>query len=37
MILFRTYANSSIGMGHVMRCLSIADALAATSTDPINQ
>lgn len=25
-IFFRTDANSSIGMGHVMRCLSIADA-----------
>ncbi len=28
MILFRADANSSIGMGHVMRCLSIADAIS---------
>ena len=32
MILFRADANSAIGMGHVMRALSIADALS--STDP---
>lgn len=28
MILFRADANSNIGMGHVMRCLSIADAIS---------
>ena len=31
MILFRADANSFIGLGHIMRCLSIADAMAATS------
>lgn len=35
MILFRADANSSIGMGHIMRCLSIADAMAATSNSTI--
>lgn len=32
MILFRADANSSIGMGHVMRCLSIADAFPSHPT-----
>ena len=27
MILFRTDANQNVGAGHVMRCLSIADAV----------
>ena len=35
MILFRADANTSIGMGHIMRCLSIADAMAATSNSTI--
>ena len=35
MILFRADANSSIGMGHIMRCLSIADAMVATSDSTI--
>ena len=34
MILFRADANSNIGMGHVMRCLSIADALAGNDSFP---
>lgn len=34
MILFRADANSNIGLGHVMRCLSIADALSSTTTEP---
>lgn len=34
MILFRVDANSNIGMGHVMRCLSIADAISATTSYP---
>lgn len=29
MILFRTDANSTVGMGHLMRCLSIAEAFLA--------
>lgn len=32
-IFFRTDANSSIGMGHVMRCLSIADAFNSPGND----
>ena len=35
MILFRADANSNIGLGHIMRCLSIADAMAATSNSTI--
>lgn len=35
MILFRADANTSIGMGHIMRCLSIADAIAALSEPTI--
>ncbi len=35
MILFRADANPNIGMGHIMRCLSIADAMAATSNSTI--
>lgn len=35
MILFRADANQSIGMGHIMRCLSIADAMAAISNSTI--
>lgn len=35
MILFRADANQTIGMGHIMRCLSIADAMAATSNSTI--
>ena len=34
MILFRADANTNIGMGHIMRCLSIADALAANHSEP---
>ncbi len=34
-IFFRTDANSSIGMGHVMRCLSIADAFHSLGNDSI--
>ncbi len=34
MILFRADANSSIGMGHVMRCLSIADAISSITSFP---
>ena len=34
MILFRADANSSIGMGHVMRCLSIADAMSSSTSYP---
>ena len=34
MILFRADANSSIAMGHVMRCLSIADAISANTSFP---
>lgn len=34
-IFFRTDANSSIGMGHVMRCLSIADAFHSLGNDNI--
>ena len=34
MILFRADANSSIGMGHVMRCLSIADAISSSTSFP---
>lgn len=32
MIIFRADANTSIGMGHIMRCLSLADAMAADSS-----
>lgn len=35
MILFRADANQTIGMGHIMRCLSIADAMAGTSNSTI--
>jgi len=35
MILFRADANPNIGLGHIMRCLSIADAMAATSNSTI--
>ncbi len=34
MILFRADANSNIGLGHIMRCLSIADALSSITTEP---
>ena len=36
MILFRADGNSAIGLGHVMRCLSIADAFSrsAASSPP---
>lgn len=34
MILFRADANSNIGLGHIMRCLSIADALSSTTSYP---
>ncbi len=34
MILLRADANSSIGMGHVMRCLSIADAISSNTSFP---
>ena len=34
MILFRADANSSIGMGHVMWCLSIADAISTNTSFP---
>ena len=34
MILFRADANSSIGMGHIMRCLSIADAISSITSEP---
>ena len=34
MILFRADANSSIGMGHIMRCLSIADVLSISTSEP---
>ena len=34
MILFRADANSNIGLGHVMRCLSIADAISSLSSFP---
>ena len=34
-IFFRADANSSIGMGHVMRCLSIADAFHSLGNDSI--
>lgn len=34
MILFRADANSTIGMGHIMRCLSIADAISISTSDP---
>lgn len=27
-------ANSNIGLGHIMRCLSIADALSSITTEP---
>lgn len=32
-ILFRVDANSSVGFGHIMRCLSIADAAAARNQE----
>lgn len=34
MILFRADTNSNIGLGHIMRCLSIADALSANTSHP---
>jgi len=33
MIIFRADANTSIGMGHIMRCLSLAEAMAADSSE----
>lgn len=33
MILFRADGNANIGMGHIMRCLSIADAAAEQGTE----
>ena len=35
MILFRADANQNIGLGHIMRCLSIADAMSAISNSTI--
>jgi len=35
MILFRADANQTIGIGHIMRCLSIADALASLPSSTI--
>lgn len=35
MFIIRADGNSVIGMGHVMRCLSIADAIKAQGTEPI--
>lgn len=35
MILFRADANPKIGLGHIMRCLTIADAMAVTSNSTI--
>lgn len=34
MILFRADANSTIGMGHIMRCLSLADAISLSTSEP---
>ncbi len=35
MFIIRADGNSVIGMGHIMRCLSIADAVKAQGTEPI--
>lgn len=35
MYVIRADGNSAIGMGHVMRCLSIADALKETGAEPV--
>lgn len=35
MIVFRADGNSQIGMGHIMRCLSIADAAKMTGEDSV--